>query len=442
MSSPRRQFIKNAATALAAGVFLPTLVPARALGRDGSVAPSNRIALGLVGAGYGLNVAAQFFRFPDVVFSAACDVDAKRLSHAERILNNSRSGTAVRTFRDFGEMFAGEKLDAVILAAPDHWHSVMAVAAARAGLDIYAEAPLARTPEEGRAIVNTTALHGRVFQSGMWRSSSPEYTAALDLVLAGRLGQITHVEVGAPPTLTYAALAAAAGKPPASLDYERWVGPGAWMDYDSRFVHHYWRWVSSYGGGELADTAGHYVDIALRGIGMSHSGPATISGRGEFSTTLPYDVERNYRCVFTFGNGVQMVLSSSFPLGVKFHGERGWLHIGDRPAAPAGARPSASAVPAFFRVSDPELLDAPPAPTRFPTPAGGHWRNFVDCVKSRAVPVASAEVAHRVATVTRLAHAAILTGHTLHWDSTGETLKNDPGVELLLRPFFRAPWGL
>jgi predicted dehydrogenase len=444
MPASRRQFLKNSASALAAGLLFPSLVPARALGRDGATAPSNRIAIGLVGAGYGLNTAMQFLRFRDVEIPAVCDVDSHRLEYAANFVQRQRPGSAPRTFPDFQEMFSAAKLDAVILAAPDHWHAVMGVAAARAGLDIYAESPFTRTPEEGRAFINAITQHGRVFQSGMWRRSPSDFSRALDSVLAGKLGQITHVEVGIPPTNTYAALSPGIGNAPVTLDYERWVGPGAWMDYDSRFVHHYWRWVSSYGGGELADTAGHYVDIALRGIGMSHSGPVNISGRGEFATTPPYDVERQYRCVLTFLNGVQMVLSSAFPTGVKFHGERGWLHIGDLPAGPA-ARVASPPGQALVRVSNPALVGAaagiPAARTDNPD-AAAHWRNFVDCVKSRANTVASAEPAHRAATLTRLAHVAILTGRTLQWDPFTETLKDDPGATFLLRPSFRAPWGL
>ena len=445
MPESRRQFLKNSVTTLAAGLLFPSLIPARALGRDKVPAPSNRIAFGLVGTGHGLNTAARFLRFSDIELPAVCDVDSRRLAHAAATVRRLRPGSAPQLFSDFQEMFASAKIDAVILASPDHWHAVMGIAAARAGLDIYVESPLARTPGESRAFVNAVTQHGRVFQSGMWRSSSPGFIRALAAVHARKFGQITHVEVGVPHTNTYAALSPNAGKPPAHLDYERWVGPGEWLDYDSRFVHYYWRWVACYGGGELADTAAHYVDIALRGLGMSHSGPVKISGRGEFATTPPYDVERHFRCVLTFLNGVQMVLSSAFPLGVKFHGERGWLHVGD-PLTMPGTRLMSGHGPAsaFVRLSEDALVDDVFAgsPITSAPAVTDHWRNFADSVKSRANTFAPAEPAHRAATITRLAHAAILTGRTLHWNPDTEELKNDPGASSLLAPAFRAPWGL
>jgi predicted dehydrogenase len=464
MSATRRQFIKNSAASLAAGVFFPALAPASALGRGGTTAPSNRVAIGLAGAGLGLNTLAKFFPFSDVEIRAVCDVDAHRLARAAQVVNRRRPGAQVRTFADFQAMFAGAGLDAVILAAPDHWHASMAVAAARAGLDIYAEAPLARLPDEGRAVCRAARLHGRILQSGHWRHAAPAYALALDAVLAGRLGKITHVEIGAPPTATYAARPPASGtRAPAHLDYERWVGPGAWLDYDPRFVHHYWRWVGSYGGGELADTATHYAAIALRGINMANSGPVKITGTGTFAETPPYDVERDYRCVFTFANGVQMVLSSAFPPGVKFHGGRGWLHVGDaeNTAVGGGGNVGVAGVvggagvvgvnavgnvnrleprPAFLRAAPAEILDERNTETGAPPPPD-HWREFVDCVKTRRQPAASAEAAHRAATLTRLGHAAILTGRALRWDPDAEQLKNDPGAAALLLPAHRAPWG-
>ncbi|MDR2862526.1 MAG: Gfo/Idh/MocA family oxidoreductase [Puniceicoccales bacterium] len=425
-SVSRRRFLQKTGLALAA-VF-PALIPARALGRAGTVAPSSRVTLGLVGAGRGWQDLLAFLPFPDVQVVAVSDVDSRRMSRVVQAVNTHYQSQSVRHHRNFREMFTRAKPDAVILAAPDHWHTIMAVSALRAGIDVYGEIPLAHTLAEGRLICDAVRRHGRVWQSGSWQRSEPDFRLAADLVGNGRLGKISNVEVGTHGGAASAleqGMSAGPGDallPPAHLNYGAWVGPAQWTDYNPLVTHANWRFLLNYGGGMLMDGAGHYVDAALWALGLDRSGPVKISGSGTFATTPPWDVENRYRYTCIFDNGLTLTVSSEFATGVRFYGERGWIFV-DREKLEA---------------SDPDLLlDVPGQEESHVYRSENHHRNFIDCVKSRRVTVAPVETAHRAASIGHLGHIAIQTGRTLQWDPLSETIKDDPGAEALLEPVYR-----
>ena len=431
----RRRFLRKAGDALLGALALPSLVPARALGRDGTVAPSNRIALGVVGLSQGWVDLERCLQFDDVQGVAACDTDSYRLNSGVSRINAHYNGKVARGYNDFREMFATAGLDAVILAAPDHWHGIMAVRALRAGLDVFGEKPLAHTLSEGRAVVDAVRQHGRVWQTGSWQRSVWNFRQAAELVRNGRIGKVTHVEIG-----TYGGGTSKRpkprdfGHPPRHLDYAMWVGPAAWTDYDSRVTHGSWRYVLNYGGGKLLDWVGHHGDIAQWALGFDHTGPVKISGSGSFETAEPYDVATKYRCEFIYENGVTMVVSSEFQPGTKFYGEHGWIFV-TRGRGLNGKR--------SIEASDPALLNASDDPGEIHVyRSDDHWRNFIDCIKNRRETVAPVEAAQRASSLGHLGHIAMLTGRTLQWDPASETLKNDPSATTLLGPAFRSPWTL
>ncbi|MDR2844990.1 MAG: Gfo/Idh/MocA family oxidoreductase [Puniceicoccales bacterium] len=429
----RRRFLRQAGATLAIGAVFPALIPARALGRDGTVSPSNRITLGVIGTSQGMANVNRFLPFPDVQVNAVCEVDGQRLTKAVTRIDTHYGTKGTRSYRDFREMFARAKLDAVIIAAPDHWHGIMAVRAARAGIDIYGEKPLAHTLAEGRAVVDAVKQHGCVWQTGSWQRSIANFRRAVELVRNGRIGRVSHVEVG-----THGGTApwreAVTGKPPAHLDYEMWVGPAVWTDYDPRVTHSRWRWVLNYGGGRLMDFVGHHVDIAQWGLGLDHTGPVKISGTGTFATTPPYDAEHQYRYDCIYENGVVMAIGSDFTSGTRFYGERGWIHVG---------RSKGLGVPGHLEASSPAILQNEDGANDVHIyRSDDHWRNFIDCVKTRRETITPVEIAHRVTNIGHLGHIAIQTGRTIHWDPAAEVIKNDPAASLMLQPVFSSSWAL
>ncbi|MDR2512314.1 MAG: Gfo/Idh/MocA family oxidoreductase [Puniceicoccales bacterium] len=435
----RRRFLKNASVVLAAGVAFPAIIPARVLGRDGQVAPSNRVALGVVGMQQGWDSFQNCLSFRDVQGVALCDVDSERLAGRLKETHSRANGKGAKPFADFREMIAGAGLDAVILAAPDHWHSIMAVTAARAGLDIYGEKPLAHTLVEGRAIADVVRRHGRVWQTGMWQRSKPDFRRAVQLVRSGRIGKVRRVKVGTlgdfgnpakPPR--YATVVApkergSLGKPPPNLNYELWLGPAQWQEYDPRIVHYNWRWVLNFGGGNLLDWVSHHLDIAHWAMDFDATGPVKVTGKADFASTPPWDAPRTYEYVCTYPNGEVITVDSSD--GVTFYGENEqWIYV----------------TRGKLRASNPAILQYSPTEEelRGVYVSSNHWRNFIDCVKTRSETITPAETAHRTASVGHLGLVSALTGRTIHWDPVAEIAKDDPGVMQLLTPVFRSPWSL
>ena len=423
----RRGFLQKAGLALAAGITAPAFIPASALGRDGHTAPSNRIALGVVGLVQGWDGFYKCARGTGVEAVGLCDVNAKRLEGRLREARGWHNGKSAKGYRDFREMFASAKLDAVVLGAPDHWHGIMAVAAARAGLDIYGEKPLAHTLSEGRAIVEAVKQHGRIWQTGSWQRSGGEFRKAINIVRNGLIGKITRVEAGTLGDFRRSSSQPADfGKPPAHLDYDMWVGPAQWIPYDSRIIDFHWRWNLNFGGGNLMDWVGHHVDIAQWGINRDHTGPVQIKGiKAKWANDYPYDAQRTYEYECTYADGLVMRVNSGH--GTKFFGEDGkWVYVN---RGHIDARPKS-------------LLNFVPGPGDFQAYDRNHWLNFIDCVRTREQTIAPVETAHRSASVGHLGHIALLTGRTLQWDPETETIKDDPTASALLKPVYRSPWVL
>ncbi|MDR0535395.1 MAG: Gfo/Idh/MocA family oxidoreductase [Puniceicoccales bacterium] len=430
----RRIFLRNTGLAIAAGAVFPNLVPARAMGRDGGVAPSNRLTMGLVGTGQGWSDMQGFLAHKDVQATAICDVDSNEARRIARAVDARYRTNGTRAYQDFREMFAKEKLDTVIIAPPDHWHAIIAIAAARAGVDIYGEKPLAHTLVEGRAIANAVKQHGRVWQTGSWQRSGSAFYRAVSLVRAGVIGRVSHVKVGTLATQNGFSRSLGTkpdpeliGKPPAHLDYDLWLGPAAHMEYDPRFVKYNWRWILNFGGGNLMDWVGHHVDIAQWGLDFDETGPAKITGKAEFSTKLPWDAPTKYEYECTYANGQVIQVNSGFADGTRFIGEDG-RHI----YVTRGRLTASKGVLETKIGSD--------AKTTYQSL--DHNRNFLDCVKSRRTTITPVETAHRAASVGHLGQIACLTGRAIHWDPVTETIANDPAATALLSPVYRRPWVL
>ncbi|MDR2512382.1 MAG: Gfo/Idh/MocA family oxidoreductase [Puniceicoccales bacterium] len=423
----RRDFLKHTSMALAAGVVFPSLIPASALGRDGTTAPSNRIALGVVGLIQGWDGFDKCLNAQGVEGVGVCDVNAERLNGRLSETRRRANGKSAKGYRDFRDMFANAKLDAVVLGAPDHWHGIMAVAAARAGLDIYGEKPLAHTLAEGRAIVDAVKRHGRIWQTGSWQRSGDKFRKAVNIVRNGLIGKLVRVEAGTLGAFTRASSQPASfDKPPAHIDYDMWVGPAQWLPYDTRIVDFNWRWNLNFGGGNLMDWVGHHVDIAHWGMDKDHTGPVSVRPvYAKWATDYPYNAQRSYTYECTYADGLVMKVTSNS--GTKFIGEKGWVFV-DRNRLDASSKSLLSFEPG---TSDYRAYNS-----------RGHWNNFIDCVKTRKETITPAETAHRSASVGHLGHIALTTGRTIHWDPETETIKDDPGASEMLKPIYRSPWVL
>ncbi len=430
----RRQFLKSATSTAAGAIVFPYIVPSSVLGQNGSVAPSNRITMGCIGVGsQGTGNMRGFLGKNEVQIVAVCDVDTNHRNAAKEIVDQSYNNSDCKTYHDFREVIEREDIDALSLAVPDHWHSIPAVTAARAGKDMYGEKPLARTIREGRAICDAVKRYNRIWQTGSWQRSQAHFRRACELVVNGRIGKVHKVEVGLP---TGSGTRPIPVRPvPENLDWNFWLGPAPWREYQqfgNDGPHWDWRWIMDYSGGQLTDWAGHHVDIAHWGLGLEYTGPVGIEGEGVYPRDGAYDAPTAYQFTCRYADGLEMVVANDRRqpkgMGTVWYGEKGWIYV-DRgnkleaePMSILNERIGSNETRLY------ESLD--------------HMQNFIDCVKSRKQTIAPAEVAHRSISVGLLGEIAMLTGRKLQWSPDKETFINDDGANRLLSRSMRSPWHL
>jgi predicted dehydrogenase len=433
----RRHFLAVTGAAIAA----PTIIPASALGAEGRPAPSNRITMGVVGWGMqGPGNTGNFMNQPDCQVVATCNIDKKHLEASVNTINGRYKNQDCKTYHDYREMMARTDIDAVMLAVPDHWHELIATEAAKNKKDIYGEKPLARTIAEQQAIVKAVQANKRIWQTGSWQRSEKNFHYGAEIVRSGLIGKVTRVEVGLPSGHADFAKTKdkmAVTQPPAELDYEFWIGPSKMMPYIEGRVHMNWRWNYNTGGGQLLDWIGHHCDIAHWGLGNDDKiGPVEVEGTGEFP---PVDAIWNtctkYRITAKYPADITMIIAGGHPDirgGTKWIGTDGWVWV-DRGNA--------------FESSNKEWEDTRSLPEekrkeKLTFTKGGHYRNFLDSVKSRQPAVAPVEVAHHSAIPGHLGLIAMLAGRKIKWDPEKEIILGDAEASKLLTRPYRAPWKL
>jgi len=428
----RRQFLKQTTAATAGAVAFPYIIPSSALGADGAVAPSNRTVIGCIGVGsMGSGNMNSFLSKKRAQVVAVCDLDTSRRSDAKRRVDEKYGNQDCTGYHDFRELLARDDLDAASIAVPDHWHSIPAIAAAEAGLDIYAEKPLALTIFEGRAMCDAVEKSGCIWQTGSWQRSRRHFRHACELVRNGRIGEVTRVEVGLPTGPT------CGPQPempvPDGFDYDFWLGPAPWAPYTEQRCHWNFRWILDYSGGQLTDWAAHHCDIANWGMGTEYTGPVEVEGRGEYPRDGLWNAAVNYRFECTYPPGASPVAPNGFVMnvsnknrgGAKWFGTDGWIWV-DRGGIDASPK---------------SVLDAKVGPNETPLyKSYDHHDNFLDCVRTRRQTITPIEVAHRAITIAHLGNIAMRLERKLRWAPKAEHMMGDLDAQRMLKRSMRAPW--
>ncbi|MCX7048557.1 MAG: Gfo/Idh/MocA family oxidoreductase [Candidatus Sumerlaeota bacterium] len=449
----RRVFLKEAAKAAGAGAAIlaaPAIIPASALGADKAVAPSNRIGMGIIGTGnQGLGELGNWLGDERVQVLAVCDVNREspgywggvaggrevaRKRVEDKYAEARRSGKykGCEAYEDFRELLARPDIDAVYIATPDHWHAIIAIAAAKALKDIYGQKPLSLTIAEGRAMCDAVKRYGRVFQAGSQQRSDWNFRRACELVRNGRIGKLQTVRCGLPGgTPDYSA-----GKSvkteitpvPNGFNYDLWLGPAPYAPYCPARCFVNFRWVFDYSGGQLTDWGGHHPDIAQWGMGTELSGPERIvNARAQYATHPIWNTATEYYFECIYKSGVKLIVSNKERGGVTFEGTDGkvWANRGTHSAEPKSL---------LKEVIAPEEIHL--------YESSNHFRNFIDCVISRREPVAPVEVAHRSISIAHLGNIAMRVGRDIRWNPDKEEIIGDTEAAAQLSRAFREPWCL
>ena len=252
------------AAAATTAITFPTIIPSSALGRDGAVAPSERIVLGGIGirnrGGY---VLSFLLNQPDTQFVAMADVRADRRTAVKAMADKQNGDAACDTYRDFRELLDRDDIDAVLIATGDRWHAPASMLAAEAGKDVYSEKPCAITMELSRRLAETIKRTGRVFQAGTQRRNVSNFQHAARLAWNGSLGNLKTLHASIYQLEDRHDWLPAEPEPdPNDIDWNMWLGPAPWRPYNRRYVDGGWR---------------GFYDFDFRrqaaGLGCPHPGP-------------------------------------------------------------------------------------------------------------------------------------------------------------------------
>ena len=424
-SRSRRSFLKRATLSV---LVFPAIVPASVFGAN---APGNRVTVGHIGVGgQGGGVMNGFLGLPQGRSIAVCDpIQDRREGAAKHVERHYAAKTgqgsyhACKAYRDFRELIARDDIDAVVVATPDHWHVPAAIAAVRAGKDVYVEKPLGLCIEQDKALRAAVHLHKAVFQYGtQQRSFSQHCGFACELARNGYLGELKAVHIIAPNGETGGS--PAAEPVPEGLDYDLWLGPAPAAPFAKDRVFGTGRWhIYDYAIGFLGGWGAHPLDIAHWGyphIPVEYEGTGRIPAEGLFDTVVDWDVRGRY------SSGVEFTMKTG---GDKttFVGTQGWV------AASRGgiAAEPESLLSVKIKPGELHLLQD-----------NHHYRDFLDCVLTRRTPASNIDSAVQSDFISHLCDIAIRTGRKIQWDPIKETIVGDELAARMMRRAMRAPWAV
>jgi len=415
--------------AFSAGIAATAWSSQRILGAN------DRVRIGLIGCGgRGRGLWRTFLRKPMVEPVAACDVYEPNLNRAIQASEGKAAG-----FRDFRRLLERKDIDAVIVAAPDHWHALQTVFACRAGKDVYVEKPLCLMPSEGRAMVDAARRYNRIVQVGSQQRSGVHYAHAIELIRGGAIGAVHHITTHWTRNMMpgFRPLEIGPELPP-TLDWDMWLGPAPKVAFDPFRCLYNYRWFKSYSGGQMTNWGAHSLDIARWALGAK-APDAVASFGARFAIHDGGETPDVQQTIYSFPNCVVSWVSREISAGnttlLDFHGTKGTMTL---------TREGFTVAPEVWTGAGTNSKDAAMSPLK---ETGGnldslHVDNFLACMKSRQRPNADIEEGHRTAVMCQLGNAAMRTGRVLRWDPDKETVIGDGEANRVLHWDYRPPWSL
>jgi predicted dehydrogenase len=430
----RRQFLSQGAMA-AGAVALPYFIPASALGRDGAVAPSNRIVMagiGIGGRGAGdLNV---MLGERDVQFVAVCDVRKDRRDAAKNAVDSKYGNSGCATYADMRQLLAERTdVEAVLIATGDRWHALASVLAMRAGKDVYCEKPSCLTMAQGQMVVETARRYGRVFQTGAQRLSESPHVCAIEMARSGRLGRIDTVYADCRWRGGYRRdwLPAAPEPPKSDMDWDLWLGPSPWRPFNASYINGGEWYNHEDFATDIAQWGAHTVAQALAGLDMIDVTSIDFEFAGPDSTM-----------VTRLSNGVKLVLYRqagsvwdpcqywSGSCGERFDGDDGWAG-----AADGYSKPDVSS-PALLKDYK-KVMAEYTSRTQRPL---NHVRDFLNCIRTRRPAVANPEMMFRSMSICLAADICEKLRRNLKFDLVKAEFVGDAEANRLRHRAMRAPY--
>lgn len=423
----RRAFLQRTA-AVAAATTVPYWITSRTSVAQETTSANDRPHVGLIGAGgRGMGVAQEAAALGDIV--AVCDVDQKHAEQAKETF-----GGKPDAYGDYRQVLDRKDIDIILDATPDHWHTIINVAACKAGKDVYAEKPMTLTIDEGKILCRVVEETGRIVQVGTQQRSEKQFQTAIELVRNGRIGKLQEVTVTLPFWSTK-------GGPftvqpiPAEMNWDMYQGQTPEHEYSFKRTHFVdgggWRWWYEYAGGIITDWGNHHMDIAHWGMDLEHSGPLTIEGTAQFPNAGQpdcYTTPDRFEIHMTYPGGIKLLYEGAEDgrNGIMFTGDKGHVFVN---------RGGAYGKPVE------ELAENPLPDNAWRVRASdNHMANFFQCVKTREKPVSPVEIQHRTISACHLANLAVRLGRKLTWDPEAQQMMGDEEANSWQKRTQRTPY--
>ncbi len=414
----RRQFLGRSAQQ-AAGVAVGVVgLSATAAGKVPSLAANDRIGVGVIGLrNQGKILSAELAKLVDVDVLSLCDIDETQFAPAVRaVTENGKRTPSIE--RDFRRLLDDARIDAIVIATPDHWHAAMTTLACQAGKDVYVESPSTHFVAEGPAMIEAAEQSGRIVQVGLQERSGTHFRSAVEFLGSGRLGTVNLAKAWTVHRRKTIGRKQDC-ETPAHVDYREWLGSAPIRSFNPNRFHFNWRWYWDYGGGELAHWGVHMLDVARWGLNVGLPSQISAVG-GNYAFDDDQQTPDTLAVQFAFpGKTIlwEHRLSSSHGIegrssGVAFHGDLGTLVV-DR----GGWK--------VYDHSDNVTADASDLQAT-------HLRNFIDCVKTRTEPVANLKVGHISSTLCHLGNISYRVGRQIAFNATQVNCGSDPEANCLL----------
>ena len=427
----RRNFLKSALGVATAAATAPTFIPASAIGRDGQVAPSERVIVGGIGIGSrGTYDLGCFLEQKDVQFAAVCDIKEARRNLIKKMADTHHGTQDCATYRDFRELLDRQDIDAVLIATGDRWHTPLSIIAAQHGKDVYCEKPCSMSMEESWALADAFRRYNRLYQAGCQRRNGGNFELCKELLKSGALGKLHTLYANVGPSVNWPPLPSrdwlpAEPLPPKQvLDWDRWLGPAPWRPYHSSYVRGGWRNLYDFHGGGILEWGSHTVDLCHWAADLDHTQPIEYEPVG--SNVGPYKVLCKY------ANGVNLVMrddgwDGSLKTGscsFRIEGDQGWVETGD-----ATTIACSDNIKPFLRPTTSANLAL-----------AYHLEDLLRCIKTRQQPRASAAAAANSHVACHAAFIAYQRGKKLTWDPAKREFTNDDIANRMRSRALREPW--
>lgn len=404
-------------------------------GNAQNVPAGERVGLAVIGVGgRGTGAVKQTLELGTANVVAVCDVDSNAAERASQLVYQS-TNRAARTVSDFRKLLDDKSIDAVMIATPHHWHSPIAVAAMKAGKDVYVEKPASHVFREGRVLIETARKYNRIFQHGTQMRSSEVTAKARELLDAGVIGAVKmskawNMQRMKPPAPL------SDGPAPPGVDYDMWLGPSPKRPFNPHRFNRSINWSNSfdYGNGSIGNDGIHDLDMARFGLNPK-THPVRITTAGSNVDGALGDYSDNMQVSYEFEEGKVLLYEErswtpygqfGVDSGNMFYGTEGFMVFSRR---------------GFFQVYLGRKEEKGPGMKG----GGGHPKHFADfleSVRTRKPTIAPAEVAHLSCALVHLGTIAYRVGRVLRFDPKTETFPNDPEANRLLTKTYRPPFAL